>query len=53
MDGCDCDRGFEIFDRRSAEADLDRYQRHGPDATTDMLLRMIRDERLHHRLCPA
>ena len=43
MDGCDCDRGFEIFDRRSAEADLDRYQRHGPDATTDMLLRMIRE----------
>ena len=27
MDGCGCDEGFEIFDRPSAEADLERYQR--------------------------
>jgi predicted RNA methylase len=43
MDGCGCDRGFEIFDRRSAEQDLERYQRHGPDTTTRMLLDMIRE----------
>ena len=42
MDGCGCDQGFEIFDRRSAEADLERYRRSGPDASTRMLLDMIR-----------
>lgn len=42
MDGCGCDQGFEIFDRRSAEADLERYRRSGPDTSTRMLLDMIR-----------
>ncbi len=42
MDSCGCDRGFEIFDRTSAEADLARYREHGPDTTTRMLLDMIR-----------
>ena len=43
MDTCGCDGGFEIFDQKSADADLDRYQRHGPDQTTVMLLGMIRE----------
>ena len=42
MDACGCDDGFEIFDQKSANADVDRYQRHGPDTTTAMLLAMIR-----------
>jgi magnesium-protoporphyrin O-methyltransferase len=42
MDACGCD-GFEIFDQRSADADLERYRRHGPDTTTAMLLAMIRE----------
>lgn len=41
MDSCGCDRGFEIFDRKSAEADLARYREHGPDRTTRMLLDLI------------
>ena len=43
MNECGCDRGFEIFDRHSAEADVERYRREGPDATTRMLLDMIRE----------
>jgi len=43
VDGCGCDPGFEIFDESSATADADRYRRHGPDATTRMLLDMIRE----------
>jgi SAM-dependent methyltransferase len=43
MDGCGCDRGFEIFDRRTAAQDVERYQRHGPDTTTRMLLDMIQE----------
>jgi magnesium-protoporphyrin O-methyltransferase len=43
MDSCGCDRGFEIFDRKSAEADVERYRRHGPDTTTRMLVDMIRE----------
>ena len=43
MDGCGCDRGFEIFDRKSAEVDLERYREHGPDSTTRMLVDMIRE----------
>ena len=42
MDACGCDEGFEIFDARTAEADIDRYRQHGPDTTTAMLLSMIR-----------
>lgn len=42
MDGCGCEPGFEIFDRRSADGDLERYRRSGPDASTRMLLDMIR-----------
>jgi len=42
MDACGCDRGFEIFDRRSAEADIERYRRSGPDRTTRMLLELLR-----------
>ena len=41
MDGCGCDRGFEIFDRKSAEADLARYREHGPDRTTRLLIDLI------------
>ena len=41
MDGCGCDDGFEIFDEKSAEADIERYRRHGPDVTTARLLDMI------------
>jgi 2-polyprenyl-3-methyl-5-hydroxy-6-metoxy-1,4-benzoquinol methylase len=43
VDACGCDGGFEIFDEKSAEADLERYRRHGPDDTTAMLIAMIRD----------
>lgn len=42
MDACGCDDGFEIFDEKSAAADLERYRRHGPDDTTTLLLDMIR-----------
>jgi magnesium-protoporphyrin O-methyltransferase len=42
VDACGCDRGFEIFDRRSAEADLERYRRQGPDRTTRILLEILR-----------
>jgi magnesium-protoporphyrin O-methyltransferase len=42
MDACGCDKGFEIFDRRSAEGDLERYRSQGPDTTTRMLLDLIR-----------
>jgi SAM-dependent methyltransferase len=42
MDACGCDDRFAIFDGASAEADLQRYRRHGPDRTTRLLLEMIR-----------
>ncbi len=43
MDPCDCGDGFaSIFDRETAEADRTRYRRDGPDATTRMLLDMVR-----------
>ena len=42
MDACGCDRGFEIFDRATAEADVRRYHEKGPDASTRLLLEMIR-----------
>jgi magnesium-protoporphyrin O-methyltransferase len=42
MDGCGCDRGFEIFDRRNADEDLARYRQRGPDRTTTLLLDMVR-----------
>lgn len=43
MDACGCDGGFEIFDEKSAEEDLQRYRGHGPDATTATLVDMIRE----------
>ena len=43
VDACGCDGGFEIFDEKSAEEDLQRYRGHGPDATTATLVDMIRD----------
>ena len=43
VDACGCDGGFEIFDEKSAEEDLQRYRGHGPDATTATLVEMIRD----------
>jgi predicted TPR repeat methyltransferase len=42
MDSCGCGDPFEIFDEESADDDLARYRRHGPDRTTRMLLDMIR-----------
>ena len=42
MDGCGCDKGFEIFDRQSAEADLERYRKDGPDGSTKLLLDLIK-----------
>jgi len=42
MDACGCDDHFAIFDRKTAEGDLERYRRHGPDRTTRFLLDMIR-----------
>jgi magnesium-protoporphyrin O-methyltransferase len=41
VDACGCDSGFEIFDRKTAEADVERYRREGPDTTTRILLDMI------------
>ncbi len=43
MNDCGCARGFEIFDDKSAAEDLARYREHGPDATTRMLVDMIRE----------
>jgi len=43
VDACGCDGGFEIFDEKSAEEDLQRYRRRGPDDTTAMLVEMIRE----------
>ena len=43
VDACGCDAGFEIFDEKSAEEDLQRYRGHGPDATTATLVDMIRE----------
>jgi SAM-dependent methyltransferase len=43
VDACGCDQGYEIFDRRNAEADIERYRRNGPDRTTRMLLDMLRE----------
>ena len=42
MDGCGCEGFATTFDRRTAEADRDRYRRSGPDATTRLLLGLIR-----------
>ena len=42
MDACGCDPGFEIFDRRNADADLRRYRANGPDRSTRMLLDLLR-----------
>ena len=44
MDACGCDPGFEIFDESTAEEDLERYRRSGPDRTTRMLLDMITEQ---------
>lgn len=41
MDRCGCDDAFEIFDRATAEDDQERYQRHGPDETTRLLLELL------------
>ncbi|HET8786863.1 MAG TPA: methyltransferase domain-containing protein [Candidatus Limnocylindrales bacterium] len=43
MDACGCGDGFEIFDEKSAQADLERYHQQGPDVTTKLLLDMIRE----------
>jgi magnesium-protoporphyrin O-methyltransferase len=42
MDACGCESFDEMFDSASAERDLARYRRGGPDATTAMLLDMLR-----------
>jgi len=42
MDACGCDDFFAIFDGPTAERDRERYRRAGPDATTRMLIEMIR-----------
>lgn len=41
MDACGC-AALDVFDRASAEHDLARYRRRGPDASTRMLLDMLR-----------
>ena len=42
MDACGCDDFASIFDHGTAERDLDRYRKQGPDRTTRILLDMIR-----------
>lgn len=42
MDACGCEGFDEMFDRRTAEQDRDRYRREGPDSTTRMLLDFVR-----------
>jgi magnesium-protoporphyrin O-methyltransferase len=42
VDACGCDGFASIFDRRTAEHDLQRYRRSGPDRTTRMLLDLLR-----------
>ena len=46
MDSCGCDGLASMFDRRTAERDLDRYRRKGADRTTRMLLDLIRPHRV-------
>jgi SAM-dependent methyltransferase len=41
VDACGCDPFTEMFDARTAEADLERYRRKGPDGTTRRLLDML------------
>jgi SAM-dependent methyltransferase len=41
-DACGCEGFDSMFDRRRAEDDRDSYRRDGPDATTRMLLGLIR-----------
>ena len=47
MDACGCSSFAAIFDRRSAERDLTRYRRAGPDTSTRMLLDMLRGVGIH------
>ena len=49
MDACGCEQGYEIFDRRNADADLERYRRSGPDRTTRMLLDLVRSSGVQGR----
>jgi SAM-dependent methyltransferase len=42
MDACGCDEFAAVFDRRTAEHDLERYRAKGPDRTTRMLLDRLR-----------
>ena len=42
MDACGCGDFASIFDRRTAQADRDRYREKGPDRTTAILLDMVR-----------
>jgi SAM-dependent methyltransferase len=42
MDTCGCEGFDSMFDRRRADDDRDQYRREGPDATTRMLLGLIR-----------
>ena len=41
MDACGCDGLASMFDRRTAQRDLDRYRRKGADRTTRLLLDLI------------
>jgi predicted TPR repeat methyltransferase len=49
MDACGCEQGYEIFDRRNADGDLERYRRSGPDRTTRMLLDLVRSSGVQGR----
>ena len=44
MAGCDCSGQGNVFDERTAQDDLRRYLRDGPDRTTNVLLEAIRAE---------
>jgi SAM-dependent methyltransferase len=41
MDSCGCGDAFEIFDQAGAEGDRERYRKHGPDETTEILLGLL------------
>jgi magnesium-protoporphyrin O-methyltransferase len=43
MDRCGCDEFSDVFNEESAEQDRKRYRRNGPDASTAIILRLLRE----------
>ncbi len=43
MSACGCDAFADVFNEESAERDRERYRRSGPDRSTAMILRLLRE----------